>query len=75
VTTDFELCSEDADSCRFNATVAGGTCNDACSSGGGTCIDAEANDPAGCANVNADVVDCTTTFMDGVCECTRPPGA
>lgn len=68
----YQLCSDEADRCSFNAKTAGGNCNAICASFAATCLNAfDNNDAAPCAPIEATGDTCETNRQSEICVCTR----
>ena|GEM_PF-4879266 len=68
---DYQLCSETADSCSFNALTDGGNCADMCAAYGGVCLTAyDNNNTDVCVSQGEDT--CQTNRHNEICVCSRP---
>ena len=69
--TDYMLCEETADTCRFNVTTAmTSSCTMVCESFGGTCVGAQLNDTDPCLSTGDSTCD-DATLTDLMCICSR----
>ena len=66
----YELCEETAESCSFNATTDGGSCDAMCMMFGSTCITAFTNDMSNCASQLLEVA-CSEVAGDNICVCAK----
>lgn len=67
----YELCEETPESCSFNATTGGGSCDDMCMMFNSTCVTAFNNDMSDCASQMAEVM-CSEVANDNICVCAKP---
>ncbi len=70
-TTDYMLCDEAEDSCRFNATIdMVASCDDVCGAAEGTCLGAELNEKDVCLSTGDTTCD-DVTVNNLICICSR----